>query len=226
MAIVVYPGVVLEDVSWEEYEVQLRIIGNRRIRVNYDGGRMEIVSPPRPWWLGALTYRVGSMVDMLTEELDIPSDAADPVTLKRADLGKGVEPDKLYFLGESVARVVGDRELDLTVDPPPDLIVERDATPSSVPRFPIFAALGILEVWRLDGHALQFFGLQPDRTYQPIGRSLAFSVLSLAEAARFLEQGRTGDQLAWMRAFRAFVREVLIPRRDEAGWTGGSRGRP
>ncbi len=39
------PGVVLEDVTWADYEAQLRIIGDRHIRVNYDDGRMEIMSP-------------------------------------------------------------------------------------------------------------------------------------------------------------------------------------
>jgi hypothetical protein len=40
-------GIVLEDVSWADYEAQLRIIGDRHIRVNYDSGRMEIMSPLR-----------------------------------------------------------------------------------------------------------------------------------------------------------------------------------
>jgi Uma2 family endonuclease len=205
------PGVVLEDVTWDEYEAQLRIIGDRHIRVNYDNRRMEIMSPMMRHGNGS--NLLGRMVETLTEEMDIPTVGADPVTLKRPDLAKGVEPDKLYFLGVHAEIVGGKRDLDLTIDPPPDLIVENDVTSDSVPRFPIFAALGIPEVWRIDDGELQFLHLQPGETYRPIDRSLAFPVLSLAEAARFLEQGmRSGNQTAWIKSFRAFVRDVLVPR--------------
>ena len=205
-------SVVIEDVTWEEYEAQLRIIGDRHIRVNYDDGRMEIMSPLKRH--GNPSYLLGRMVDTLVDEFDLPYFPADPVTLKRPDLAKGIEPDKLYFFGANSARVQGPREFDFTIDPPPDLIIEVDETSSSVPRMPIFAALGILEVWRIKRGVLHFLHLQPDGTYQPRDRSRAFPVLTLAEAARFLEQGLRSDAIPWIRGFRAFVRDVLVPRRD------------
>jgi Uma2 family endonuclease len=208
-------SVVFEDVTWEEYEAQLLIIGDRHIRVNYDNGRMEIMSPLNRHGNGS--YLLGRMVDTLTDELDIEVFPADPVTLKRPDLAKGVEPDKLYFFGIKAARVLGKRDLDLTVDPPPDLIIEVDETSSSVPRLPIFASLGILEVWRLKRDVLYFLHLQPDGTYQARDRSRAFPVLTLADAARFLEQGLRTDSTPWIRGFRAFVRDVLVPRLAEGG---------
>ena len=76
-------SVVLEDVTWEEYEAQLRIIGNRHIRVNYDDGRMEIMSPLRRH--GNDATLLGLMVHELVMEFDIQFEGADPVTLKRAD---------------------------------------------------------------------------------------------------------------------------------------------
>ena len=203
-------SVVLEDVTWEEYEAQLRIIGDRQIRVNYDDGRMEIMSPRIRHGNGS--YLLGRMVDTLTEEFDIPVNPADPVTLKRPDLAKGVEPDKLYFLGSNAAKVMGLHDLDLTVAPSPDLIIEVDETSSSVPRFPIFASLGILEVWRLKGETLSFLHLQPNGAYSAFGRSRAFPALSLTEATQFLQQGLRSEVNPWIRSFRTFVRDVLIPR--------------
>ncbi len=205
-------SVVFEDVTWEEYEAQLRIVGNRHIRVNYDDGRMEIMSPLKRH--GNHGYLLGRMVDTLTDELDIQVFPADPVTLKRPDLGKGVEPDKLYFFRENAARVLGPREFDFTVDPPPDLIIEVDESSSSVPRMPIFSALGIREVWRIRGGVLYFLHRQPDGTYQARDRSRAFPIFTLAEASRFLEEGLRTEATAWIRTFRVFVREVLVPRRD------------
>jgi hypothetical protein len=51
----------------------------------------------------------------------------------------------------SVTRIQGRSELDLTVDPPPDLVIEIDMTSPSLPKFPIFAQSGVPEVWRADG---------------------------------------------------------------------------
>ena len=38
-------GFDFDGVSWDDYEAMLRIVGNRPIRVTYDRGRMEIMSP-------------------------------------------------------------------------------------------------------------------------------------------------------------------------------------
>jgi Uma2 family endonuclease len=204
------PGIVLEEVTWADYEAQLRIIGERHIRVNYDSGRMDLMSPL--WRHGNDGLLLGLMVHELVMELDIQFEGADPVTLKRPDLEKGVEPDRLFYFGENAAKVQENRELNLTVDPPPDLVIEVDVTASSIPRLPIFAALGIPEVWRIDeDEELQFLHLQPDGTYQPRDRSRAFPALLVAEAARFLEQGQGANKTAWIRTFRAYVRDVLAP---------------
>lgn len=204
-------GVVMEGVSWADYETQLRIIGDRHIRVNYDSGSMELMSPLRRHGQG--TTLLGWMVLVLVEELDVESQAADPVTLKRADLAKGVEPDRLFHFGANAARVREPREFDFAIDPPPDLVIEVDVTSSSVPRLPIFAALGIPEVWRVDeDDELRFLHLQPNGTYRPVEQSRAFPALSLEEAARWLDQGEGVDMTAWIKGFRAFVREVIAPR--------------
>jgi Uma2 family endonuclease len=208
------PGVVLHGVSWADYEAMLRIVGNRPIRINYDRGRMEIMSPL--WRHGNGPFLLGRMVDTLVDELEIPYEGADPVTFRRPDLERGVEPDRCFYFRDNAARVRGKRSLDMAVDPPPDLVIEADLTSSSIPRLPIFAALGIPEVWRLDDdEELQFLHLQPDATYQPRDRSRAFPEFLLADAARFLEQGQDSDKMALIRTFRAFVREVLVHRPGE-----------
>ena len=72
------PASCIEDVSWEDYEAQLRIIGDRHIRVNYDDERMEIMSPLSRHG-ESVPISSCRMVDTLTEELDISHfEAADP----------------------------------------------------------------------------------------------------------------------------------------------------
>jgi Uma2 family endonuclease len=204
---------VFDGVSWDDYEAMLRIVGNRPIRVTYDRGRMEIMSPL--WTHGNPSYLLGRIVDVMVEELGVPYEPADPVTFRRRDLEKGAEPDNCFYFGAHAALICGKRDIILPDDPPPDLVVEVDVTSSSVERLPIFAALGIPEVWRFSDQGLEFLHLQGDSTYQAGDRSRAFPDLRAAEAERFLHLGADMDKTAWLRLVRAYVREHLVPRPQE-----------
>jgi Uma2 family endonuclease len=190
------PGVVLHDVTWNDYEDMLRIVGERPIRVTFDRGSMEIFMPSFGHEDDA--HLLGRMVESLTDELDIPVKAGRTTTHKRRDLERGTEPDQCYC---------GKRQLDLAIDPPPDLVIEVDVTNSSLERLPIFAALGVPEVWRLAGPGLEFLHLQPDGSYQAHDRSRGFPAVPVAEILRFLELGRSEEETAWARSFRAFARQ-------------------
>ena len=104
------------------------------------------------------------MIETLTEELAIPIKGAGSTTFKREDLERGLEPDSCFYLANE-RRIRGKRELDLTIDPPPDLAIEIDITSSSLDRQGIYAALGVPEIWRFDGESLRVYQLQPDGTY-------------------------------------------------------------
>jgi Uma2 family endonuclease len=49
----------------------------------------------------------------------------------------------------------GKTDIDLAVDPPPDLVAEIDVTHRSLDREAIYAAMGVPEIWRFDGNRLQ-----------------------------------------------------------------------
>src|SRR5438105_2793299 len=136
---------VLEDASWELYERLLRDIGNRPIRVTYDEGRMEIMSPlpehERPKKL------LGQMIEALTLELNMARASLGSTTFRRREKAKGLEPDECYYFRDE-QKMRGKRRLDLRKDPPPELVVEIDIASRSVPRQPIYAALGVPEIWR------------------------------------------------------------------------------
>src|SRR4051812_48635155 len=99
------------------------------------------------------------MVDALSEELGIPVVAGGTVTMTRRRKQRGLEPDNCYWIANAAA-VASLRRIDLRRDPPPDLVIEVDVTSSSLDRMGIYAALGIAEVWRLDGDVLTFNVLQ------------------------------------------------------------------
>ncbi|HEX4793249.1 MAG TPA: Uma2 family endonuclease [Humisphaera sp.] len=194
---------VLEDASWEFYVQLLREVGNRQIRVTYDKGRLEIMSPvaeqERPKKL------VGRLVDMLTFELNCPIESLGSTTLRRADLSVGVDPDECYYF-EHEAKMRGRKRLDLRKDPPPELVVEIDITSRSVPREPIYAALGVPEVWRYDGLKLQCLHLV-GREYRVRKHSKVFAFLEPAKLGQFIEQLSQRDENSILRSFVKWIRD-------------------
>lgn len=202
-------GWVFYDVSWNDYEAMLRIVGDRPIRVTYDQGTMEIFMPTFGHDNDA--YLLSRLVDTLTEELVVPMEGGRTTTHKREDLGKGAEPDECFWFGDNAHHMSGKRQLDLNGDPAPDLVIEVDVTRTSLDRIKIFAAMGVPEIWRSTSRSLQFLHLQADGTYQPRPTSRNFPTLTVSSVVRFLKEGRTADKTAWIRSFRAFVREKIIP---------------
>jgi Uma2 family endonuclease len=53
--------------------------------------------------------------------------------------------------------------IDLTVDPPPDLVIEIDITSPSLDKFPLYAVIGVPEVWRYDGTHVTMHRLAGER---------------------------------------------------------------
>ncbi len=201
-------SVVIDGATWADYEAMLQIIGERRIFVNYDQGVMEVMVPSHIH--EDLKDCLRLMVDILGEEAEIPMQNGGSTTHQREDLEKGFEPDECYWLREKAAAMIGVRELDLSVDPAPSLVIEVNYTHSSVSRMAIYAALGVDEIWRYDEGVI-FLTLREDGTYAPTDPSRQLPYLSSAEAMRQVDAYRSMGRTDWMRAFRRYAREKLIP---------------
>jgi Uma2 family endonuclease len=199
---------VLRDVGWKGYETLLQLIGDRPIRMTYDRGSVELMSPSQDH----AQYRrlIGKLIDILVDELRIPCILAGSTTWRREDVDRGLEPDDCFYLANS-ERVRG-KKINLGVDPPPDLAVEVEISRSALDRMGTYAALGVPEVWRFDGETLRVERLRDDRTYETTAASLSFPFLPPDEVARFLHQAETMDHSEWGRQFRAWVRDELAPR--------------
>ncbi len=113
------------------------------------------------------------------------------------------EPDTCFYL-EHESQIRDKTEIDLTVGPPPDLAIEVDNTADSEWKLPIFAALGVPEVWRHDVRAgtLWFGKLQEDGTYTPIERSEALPALTRAWVLDALARGMGQSATRWVRQLR------------------------
>jgi len=194
----------LLDVGWEEYEHLLTQMESFHPghRLSYDRGRLIIVSPKREHeFFKAFVSRV---VHVLAEELNLDIEATGATTLRRRKLMKGVEADESFYV-QNAARIVGHLELNLDVDPPPDVSVEIDMSNDSLDKFPIYAALGVTEIWRYDGVTTRFYKLTGEN-YEVIQNSLAFPVLTANVVTQYLELSKTDGQSAALKAFRQMLR--------------------
>ena len=195
--------VVLHDVSWEAYE---RLMADHAEasgpRFFYDRGTLEIMSPSAEHEEANRTLSL--LVEVIAEEFGIEVRNLGSTTFKRADLARGFEPDSCFYIA-NLSKVKGKKEIDLAVDPPPDLVIEIDITRSSVDKMATFAVLEVPEVWRYDGERAQFFSLH-GREYVEIAESATLSGLTSKAVEGFLAESERMERLVWLRTLREWAR--------------------
>ena len=196
----------VEGVSWNEYE---RLVDELQetwpgVRVTYNHGRLDIMSPT--YEHEAYKGFISSLARIMSEELCVNLEAAGVTTYKQEPF-QGSEPDESFYVRNAHA-IIGKSRIDLSVDPPPDIVVEIDITNESLSKFPIYAAFGVPEIWRYDGKQAQIDRLV-DQADVPSEASLSFPTLTAQAMTDFLEQSKTQGQSAALASFRKWFRATL-----------------
>jgi Uma2 family endonuclease len=156
--------IFLSGVSWNTYQSLRNAEENDHLRMIYDRGALEIMSPSSKHEL--ISYLIGRMVDQWTLHLEIDIRSGRNTTFRRKDLERGLEPDNCYWITHELQMRSKDK-VDLRRDPPPDLVLEVDVTWSTIPKLPIYAALGVPEVWHWnDDDMLEVLRLAKDQKYK------------------------------------------------------------
>ncbi len=200
--IIVPPGqtVVLENISWQEFEAILEDLGESRgSRIAYDNGKLEIMTP-LPKHEANKEY-ISDFVKVLLEELNIEFCPLGSTTFKNQIMFKGIEPDSCFYI-QNEAVIRGENRLDLTIDPPPDLALEIDITNRSHPE--IYQSLGVPELWQYKKGELKFL-LLVNGKYIESETSFNFSLLKIIP--QYLNQCRAEGRNKGMNAFRSWIRE-------------------
>lgn len=194
----------LSGISWQTYETLLEELSDRRLRLTYNRGNLEIMAPsPEHERFKKVS---GRFVETMAEELKIRIEPLGSTTFKRPELS-GAEPDECFYI-HNVDAVQGKKRLDLSEDPAPDLVVEIDVTSSSQSRLQVYADLGVAEVWIYNGESLVIHQLQ-NGTYATSQTSQFFLGIPIPEMAEFLQQAETMDYLELVKAFRNWVRSQI-----------------
>ena len=191
----------LKGVEWGTY---VALSDQRRgsvPRMTYDNGVLEMMAPKREHEnIGCL---IGRLVETYSEVKNIEIISVASVTVKRSDLSKAFEADESYYV-HNAGRLLSKRELDFSTDPAPDLVVEVEMTSSAINKLQLFAAMGVLEVWRHDGHRLQMYELC-DGVYRQITSSLQLPGLDATQVNEVLSQRNTTGETKLIQSFRLSV---------------------
>ncbi len=196
--------VVFHHLNWQSYMQILQALPQRRsARLTYDQGTLEITMPLEEHeFLGRL---IGLFIRILVEELGQDLKTMGSTTLNYPNLDKGAEADEAFYI-QNHARVAG-RSVDLSQDPPPDLVLEVDITHTDIDKNRLYASMEVPELWRFDGHVLQLYQLQ-ERQYVEVEDSPTFPNFPKARLYEFLEQCRTSEVQA-SKDLRQWVQQGL-----------------
>jgi Uma2 family endonuclease len=153
------PGslVTILDVTWQEFELILQEMGNKRAaRVAYSEGTLEIMVPlPEHEKSKEI---ISDIVKTLLRVQKIRYEPFGSTTFKRKGLA-GVEPDACFYI-KNYQMMIGRRRLEPN-DPPPDLAIETDVTSKTT--IDAYLAIGVPEVWIYDGGNFTIYLLQDNK---------------------------------------------------------------
>jgi len=193
---------ILHDVSWEDYEELLADLGaNAGVRVSYENGRLEIMSPS----LAHEVYKdlILYMARLVAEEMDVVLESGGSTTFKDHRLAQGAEPDNCFYV-QNAGRIIGKAHIDITVDPPPDIVVEVDVSHESTAKLSFYAGIGAPELWRYDERRFRIYRLSEGR-YIEAEASSALPLITSNALTSFLEQCKTEGQSKTLQSFREWL---------------------
>lgn len=201
--------IMLDGISWQSYELLLQDYADRPgHRLTYDQGRLEIMVVS--FEHERLKSIIGDLVKIICFACEIECESSASTTFRRAGKGKGFEGDESFYFSH-LARIRQLTEIDLDRDPAPDLVIEIDLSNPSLAKFPIFAALGVKEVWRYLNGALQIHRLSRGKYV----RSQASRFLPGVTTAALNELIAARQPLsfnAWQRQVRRFAKQLRANR--------------
>jgi Uma2 family endonuclease len=199
--------IILRNISWETYQRLLKERGrDTQPRYNYHLGRLEISVPSseREW----IKQSIDALVSAVAAGLGRRVEACERVTFQAEDLDSGFEPDACFYI-ENAGVIRARKKVDLTEDPVPDLAIEIDLGAPSLRKLPIFATLGVSEVWRYSADGLTIHKLAGD-DYHELPSSEVLPGTARVTLTQLITDRRQMDYNDWLVKARDFVRMTKL----------------
>jgi Uma2 family endonuclease len=150
------------------------------------------------------------LVEEVADVWELDLEDLGSTTYKREDQERGFEPDSSFYI-QHAAQIRDREKIDLAADPPPDLVIEIDLTSSSMDKLPMYAQLGVPEVWRDQKGGLTIYTLkgsaytaqEESRVLPPLTSEL---ITSMINQCKSLKRGE------WRKRVRDWARTVAEER--------------
>ncbi len=194
-------AVVLSEIEWEEYVLLRDKPGNPGLRMTFDDGVLEIMT------LSSFHELISILIhDFITEwrvARNIPVRSSGSMTLRRRSISRGLESDQSYYI-QNEPHVRALDKIDLETDPPPDLAIEVEHRAAAIRKMPIYARLGVPEVWRWRDETLTIHRLAGGK-YVEQDDSNALPGFPFEQLRKALSQRSEVDETTLLRQFRQFL---------------------
>ena len=188
--------IILHDISWETYE---RILAEHEDVSNphfsYCDGDLEIMVVG--YQHERLKTELCELLVEIARVVEIDYQGAASTTFRKEKKKKGFEGDGSFYF-ENAEIVRQKNKIDLSKDPPPELVIEIDITHGSLPKFPIFAGIGIKEVWRFDGEEVRFYRLE-NENYKEVSESVCLPNVKSEVVTELLFNAQEMKRLDWVK---------------------------
>jgi Uma2 family endonuclease len=179
--------VIIHGVPWQTYCAIRELLDSPGLRLTYIEGTLELITPSPVHELRKTT--IARLLEIYALERDVPLVGYGSTTFKREAKQRGLEPDECYVLGGELRDV-------------PDLAIEVVVTAGGIKKLPIYASLGVREVWFFEAGAFRLHQLDGGE-YRAIERSALLPGLDLAVLTRFAVRD---DQHQAVREYRDLLR--------------------
>jgi Uma2 family endonuclease len=194
-------AVRLSGISWNEYIALREKPENGGVRMTFADGDLEIMT------LSSFHELISAIIDHFILEWrvanEIPVVPSGSMTLKKELFQRGLEPDQSYY----IKRQDSSQKLDsaeFATPSLPDLAIEVDHSSSSIPKLPIYAELGIPEIWCWRDETLRVLVLDKGK-YMETSESIAFPGFPFEQLKHGLKQRFEVDETKLIKEFRDWL---------------------
>ncbi|NCJ08267.1 Uma2 family endonuclease [Synechococcales cyanobacterium C] len=185
--------VVLEGVSWQQYELLLATLGNDfpALRLSYLEGTLEIMttSPSHE----ELKKMIAMLMEAYFQETRTRFHAIGSATFRKVAKQRGLEPDECYCLGQK-------KEF-------PDLAIEVVLSHGLVDKLDIYRGLGVPEVWVWEAGKFSVYHLR-NEIYEQVNQSELLPECNIELLANYV---RPEEQFDAVMDFREALRTGGLP---------------
>lgn len=183
--------VVLEGVSWQQYEILLATLGDDfpALRLSYLDGTLEIMTTSLMH--EELKKIIGMLMEAYFQETRTRFHAIGSATFRKVAKQRGLEPDECYCFGQK-------KEF-------PDLAIEVVLSSAMVDKLEIYWGLGVTEVWVWEARRFTIHHLREDG-YEQIEKSELLPACDIELLASYV---KPEEQFDAVMAFREVLKTQL-----------------